>query len=82
MSGPATKVIDFYTNPTFDEVLQAVSQQWEKENIALRACGRGESQGKFNYQTGVVDGIERARMLLLNLCKAALKPHDVKEEPT
>lgn len=81
MAGPATRVVDFYTNPTFDEVLQAISQQWEKENISLRACGRGESQGKFNHQTGVVDGIERARMLLMNLSQAALKPLE-QEEPT
>ena len=79
MSGPATRVRDFYTNPTFEELMASISVQWEKENVTLRACGRGDSEHKFNYQTGVVDGIDRVKMLLNNLCATALKPLD---EPT
>ena len=58
--------VDWFTNPTFSEALSWIDEQLSKENAALRAAGRGESQANFNHQTGVCDGIERMRLLLTN----------------
>jgi len=65
--------VDFYTNPTFDYVLAQMRAQMEKENISLRSAGRGESEVKFNHQTGVCDGIERNIMLLERLKQETIK---------
>ena len=43
-----------------------------KEDVTLRATGRGESETNFNYQTGIVDGIDRVGQLIENERKKAL----------
>ena len=64
--GPSRAQVDWFTNPTFDQAMSWIDAQLDKEIATLRAAGRGESEIKFNHQTGVCDGIERMRLLLSN----------------
>jgi hypothetical protein len=64
--------VDFYTNPTFAWLVDRIKIMEAKEDITLRATGRGESETNFNYQTGIVDGIDRVGQLIENERKKAL----------
>jgi len=57
---------DFFTNPYFAILLQKIEEQERKETESLKAAGREDSTANFNHQTGVVDGIDRVKMLIKN----------------
>lgn len=65
---------DFYTNPVFQEVVDAFNEQHRKEMETLKGASKSGELTKINTQAGVVDGIERNMTLLRNMRDEAMEP--------
>ena len=67
---------DFFTNPTFDEVIVLLREMEQKEVVSVRGAGQGGDISKVNYHTGIAEGVRRAILRLENEAGAAMGLHD------
>ena len=67
---------DFFTNPTFDEVIALLREMEQKEVVSVRGAGQGGDISKVNYHTGIAEGVRRAILRLENEAGAAMGLHD------
>lgn len=58
---------DFYSNPVFGELMEALVDQQRKELISLKGASKGQDLSQVNFHAGVVEGIERQLALIENM---------------
>lgn len=55
---------DFFSNPYFTALIHKLNTMDRRETESLKATGRGDSDLSFQHQTGVVDGIDRVKVMI------------------